>query len=316
MYYIGVDVGGTNLVAGLVDREGTILNKVSRPVDRSHSAEQLCDEIAQLAQQACEQGGKRPEEIQAVGVGIPGLVDNKTGVVVQTANMPFRDTPFRARFQSKWNVPVYLGNDANCAAIGEYWAGAAKGCSPAVVITLGTGIGGGMVVDGKLFTGCANSGMEVGHMVIYPGGQLCGCGNRGCWEQYGSATALIRMTREEMERCPDSLLWQICQGDLAQVQGRTPFQGAAQGDEAARRVLERYWEGLSLGLINLVNVLQPQVICLGGGISNADDAWLLEPVRERVKNGTYDKNTPVRLVRAVLGNDAGVVGAALLCHLL
>ena len=315
MYYIGVDVGGTNLVAGLVDREGTILYKTGKPVDRALTAEQLCDAIADLALLACRQGGREPEEIEAVGVGIPGLVDNKTGMVVQTANMPFRDTPFRTRFQARWDVPVYLGNDANCAAIGEYWAGAAKGCSPAVVITLGTGIGGGMVVDGKLFTGFANSGMEVGHMVIYPGGQPCGCGNRGCWEQYGSATALIRMTREEMERCPDSLRWQLCGGDLSQVQGRTPFQGAAQGDPASGRILERYREGLSLGLINLVNLLQPQVICLGGGISNAEDALLLDPVREQVEQGAYDKNTPVRVVRAALGNDAGVVGAALLCHL-
>lgn len=315
MYYIGVDVGGTNLVAGVVDQGGAILKKVSRPVDRSLTAEQLCDGIGELALEACEQSGRQREEIQAVGVGIPGLVDNKTGVVIQTSNMPFRDTPFRARFQDKWDVPVYLGNDANCAAIGEYWAGAAKGCSPAVVITLGTGIGGGMVVDGKLFTGFANSGMEVGHMVVYPGGHPCGCGNQGCWEQYGSATALIRMTREEMERCPDSALWQLCGGDLSQVQGRTPFQGAAQGDPASKRVLERYWEGLSLGLINLVNVLQPQVICLGGGISNAADEWLLDPVRERVARGAYDKSTPVRLVRAALGNDAGVVGAALLCRL-
>ena len=145
MYYIGVDVGGTNLVAGLVDPDGTILKKVSRPVDRSMSDRALCGQLAQLAREACIQGGAAPEEIQAVGVGFPGLVDNRRGVVVQTTNMPFADTPFRELFQAEWDVPVYLGNDANCAAIGEYWAGAAKGCDPAVVITLGTGIGGGMV---------------------------------------------------------------------------------------------------------------------------------------------------------------------------
>ena len=314
MYYIGVDVGGTNLVAGLVDEQGAIRTKVGRPVDRTLGADALSDQIAQLALRACREGGVSPDQIQAVGVGIPGLVDNKTGVVVQTANMPFRNTPFREIFQKQWQVPVYLGNDANCAAIGEYWAGAAKGCSPAVVVTLGTGIGGGMVVDGKLFTGYANSGMEVGHMIVYPGGQRCGCGNLGCWEQYGSATALIRMTREEMERCPDSVLWQLCGGDLSQVQGRTPFQGAEQGDEAAKRVLRAYLEALSLGLVNLINILQPQVICLGGGISNARDELLLTPLEELVRQGTYDKNAPTRLVRAALGNDAGVVGAALLCR--
>ena len=314
MYYIGVDVGGTNLVAGVVDEQGAIRNKTGKPVDRSLGAEALSEEIAQLALRACEEGGVSPEQIQAVGVGIPGLVDNETGMVVQTANMPFRDTPFREIFHRFWQVPVYLGNDANCAAIGEYWAGAAKGCSPAVVITLGTGIGGGMVVDGKLFTGYANSGMEVGHMIVYPGGQRCGCGNQGCWEQYGSATGLIRMTREEMERCPDSALWQICQGDLTKVQGRTPFQGAEQGDEASLRVLERYREALALGLVNLVNILQPEIICLGGGVSNAREELLLKPLEELMRQGSYDKNSPTRLVRAALGNDAGVVGAALLCR--
>ena len=314
MYYVGVDVGGTNLVAGLVDGEGTILDKVSHPVDRSLSAQELCAELVRLARKACEMGEADPGEVQAVGIGLPGLVDNKSGVVVQTPNMAFENTPLRELFQREWDVPVYLGNDANCAALGEYWAGAAKGCSPAVMVTLGTGIGGGMVVDGRLFTGFANSGMEVGHMIIHPNGALCGCGNRGCWEQYGSATALIRLTQLEMERTPDSLLWQLCEGDRYKVQGRTAFQGARQGDPAAKRVLAAYLQGLSIGLVNLVNILQPEVICLGGGVSNAEDELLLIPLRELVAAGSFDKQMPTRLVRASLGNDAGVVGAALLCN--
>lgn len=314
MYYIGVDVGGTNLVAGLVDEQGNLLGKVSHPVDRDLSAEQLCGEIARLAKKVCRMEKLDDRRIEAVGVGIPGLVDNKQGVVVQTPNMPFENTPFRTLFQEQWDVPVYLGNDANCAAIGEYWAGAAKGCSPAVVITLGTGIGGGMVVDGKLFTGFANSGMEVGHMIIHPDGLLCGCGSRGCWEQYGSATALIRLTQMEMEQSRDSLLWELCGGDRSKVQGRTPFQGVRLGDEASKRVLNIYLHGLSVGIINLINVLQPEVICLGGGISNAEDDLLLDPLRELVSRGSFDKKMPTRLVRASLGNDAGVVGAALLCN--
>jgi len=316
MYYIGVDVGGTNLVAGLVNESGEILGKVSHPVDRSLSAEALCGEIVRLARSACETGSLSLQQVQAVGAGFPGLVDNNSGTVVKTPNMPFDNTPFRALFQAEWDIPVYLGNDANCAAIGEYWAGAAKGCSPAVVITLGTGIGGGMVTDGKLFTGFANGGMEPGHMIIHPNGLLCGCGNRGCWEQYGSATALIRLTQQEMERSRGSLLWELCEGDRYKVQGRTPFQGAHLGDETAKRVLSMYLQGLAIGLINLVNILQPEVICLGGGISNAEDALLLDPLRELVARGSYDKAMPTRLVRAALGNDAGVVGAALLCNAL
>ena len=315
MYYIGIDVGGTNLVAGLVDEKGHILDKVSHPVDKSMTAEELCAELARLARKVCEMGAIEYSQIEAVGVGLPGLVDNQKGVVVRTPNMAFENTPFRELFQQVWNIPVFLGNDANCAAIGEYWAGAAKGCDPAVVVTLGTGIGGGLVAGGKLFTGFANSGMEVGHMIIQPNGILCGCGNRGCWEQYGSATAPIRLTQLEMERSKDSVLWELCEGDRFKVQGRTAFQGARLGDPAAKRVLSIYLQGLSIGLINLINILQPEIICLGGGVSNAEDDLLLDPLRELVNQGSFDKSAPTRLEKASLGNDAGVVGAALLCNM-
>ena len=229
--------------------------------------------------------------------------------------MPFRNTPLRALFQRELELPLYLGNDADCAAIGEFWAGSARGCDPAVVVTLGTGIGSGMVRGGKLYTGFGGAGMEAGHMVIHPGGQLCGCGNRGCWEQYGSATALIRMAREEMEQSPDSALWQLCGGEKARVDGRMVFQAARQGDAAACRGLDRYLDGLSVGLVNLANVLFLEVICLGGGISAADDDLLLDPLRERFHRGCFDKDNPPKLVKASLGNDAGVVGAALLCDM-
>lgn len=314
--YIGIDIGGTNLVAGLTNGKGHMEDKVSRPLDKSWTEEEVCRQIAMLARQCSEVGGYKPEDITAVGVGLPGLVDNKTGMVIKTANMPFHNTPFRELFQKEWDVPLYLGNDANCAAIGEYWAGAAKGCDPAVVITLGTGIGGGLIVDGKLFTGFANSGMEVGHMCIHPNGVICGCGNRGCWEQYGSASALIRITQEEMMREKSSILWELVDGDRMKVTGRTAFQAARQGDATARHVLTRFLHGLSLGLINIVNILQPEIICLGGGVSNAEDDLLLDPLRDLIREGCYDKDKPPRLERASLGNDAGVIGAALLCRML
>ena len=179
--YIGLDVGGTNLVAGLVDREGKILHKTACPVDRSWTAEELSARLVYLARQAAEEGGCPVSQLQAVGAGLPGLVDNRAGVVVKTPNMPFRNTPLRALFQRELELPLYLGNDADCAAIGEFWAGSARGCDPAVVVTLGTGIGSGMVRGGKLYTGFGGAGLEAGHIVIHPGGQPCGCGNRGCW---------------------------------------------------------------------------------------------------------------------------------------
>jgi glucokinase len=274
----------------------------------------MCQELARMAKAMCTVSGIPEEEIVAVGVGLPGLVDNKTGVVIKTPNMPFNNTPFRELFQQVWDIPVYLGNDANCAAIGEYFAGAAKSSNNAVVVTIGTGIGGGLVVDGKLLTGFANAGMEVGHMLIHPNGMMCGCGQRGCWEQYGSATALIRLTRIEMERNRETKLWEVCEFDMGNITGRTAFQAARMGDAAAKRVLAQYLEGLSIGLINLVNILQPEIICLGGGVSNAEDDLLLDPLRDLVAKGVFDKHVPIRLEKASLGNDAGIVGAALLCE--
>lgn len=313
--YLGIDVGGTNLVAGLVDQEGRLGHKTSCPVDKSWSAGELAHRLAQLSLRALQEGGVPLEELEAVGVGVPGLVNDAEGVVVKTPNMPFRDTPFRALFQGDLNRPVFLGNDADCAAAGEYWSGAAKGCDPVVMITLGTGIGSGLVRGGKLYTGMGGAGMEAGHLITHPNGRQCGCGGRGCWEQYGSATALIQMTRTAMEGAKQSLLWEVCDGDLNKVEGRTAFQAAREGDATALQVLADYRKELSFGLISLSNILFPEVICLGGGVSNADDDLLLDPLRELVHQGCFDKDRLPKIVRASLGNDAGVVGAAMLCRM-
>ena len=313
--YLGIDVGGTNLVAGLVEPDGTLGHKASCPVNRSWTGEELVEQIAQLSIRAAQERDCPLESLEGAGVGLPGLVNHAAGVVVTTPNMPFRNTPFRTLFQQRLNIPVYLGNDADCAAAGEYWAGAAKGCDPVLLITLGTGIGGGLVRGGKLYTGFGGVGLEVGHMVTHPEGERCGCGNQGCWERYGSATALIQQTREAMKQNPDSALWQICGGDLGRVEGRTPFQAARQGDQTALQVLERYRRELSYGLISLCNVLFPEVICLGGGVSGADRDLLLDPLEELVHRGCFDKGHLPKLVRASLGNDAGVVGAAMLCQM-
>ncbi len=315
MYYIGVDVGGTNLVAGLVDGEARLVRKSTMPVDRTRDAQGLMEDMIALTCRLCEEAEiDRKYDVKALGIGIPGQVDNRSGTIIKTVNMPLSNTPLRSAFQAVWEAPVFLGNDADCAAIGEYWAGAARNCDPAVVITLGTGVGGGLVSGGRLFDGFSGSGMEVGHMITHAGGLPCTCGGRGCWEQYASATALIRQTREAMARCPDSLLWQVAGGDVQRVEGKTPFDAAAQGDRTALEVLADYRQELAAGLISLVNMLQPEIICLGGGVSNAPDELLLSPLRELVRTGSYDRAHPTRIARAALGNDAGVIGAALLCR--
>ena len=314
MMYLGVDVGGTNLAAGLTDGEGKILAKASVPVDRAWDGQEIAGALVRLCRMTAERAGVPLEQVKAVGMGVPGQVDDKNGVVVHSPNMNFRNTPLKQLVEGELGIPVFLGNDANCAAIGEYWAGVAKGCDPAVVITLGTGVGGGMVVGGKLYTGCAGGGMEVGHMITRPGGRLCGCGNRGCWETYGSATGLIRTAREAMAEHPESALWQLCGGDESRVEGKTPFQAAQQGDETAIRVVEEYVKALAEGLINVVALTQPEIVCLGGGVSAAPEQLLLEPLRRQVREGAFDKLHAPRIVRAALGNDAGIVGAAMLCR--
>lgn len=314
--HIGIDVGGTHLAAGVIDNNDRIIARAKKRTAPSASAEELCDDLVALAHEAAKNAGLQPHEIIDIGLGFPGSVDRRSGVVRYTPNAPFWNTPIRDWFQKSWSVPVYVGNDANCASLGECYAGAARGKHSAVVVTLGTGVGIGAVVEGQSFLGFNGNGMEGGHMVIVADGAPCNCGRRGCWEQYSSATALKRLTRETMERCHDSAMWSLCQGDIKNVSGRTAFQAARQGDKAGRHVVGLYLKYLAIGLTNLVNIFQPEVLCLGGGVSNEADDLFLEPLRDLVAGERYNsrqKDAPqTLLVKCQLGNDAGMIGAALL----
>ena len=314
--YIGIDVGGTNLVAGVVDENNQIVARAKRKTAASASVEMLCDDLVALAREAAENAGLQPDEVDDVGIGFPGAVDRKKGIVIYTPNAPFQNTPVRDWFHKSWDVPVYVGNDANCASLGECYAGAARGKHSAVVVTLGTGVGIGAVVEGQSFLGLNGNGMEGGHMVIVVDGAPCNCGRRGCWEQYSSATALKRLTREEMMHSPESALWELCEGSLDNVGGRTAFQAARSGDAAGQKVVNQYLKYLAAGLTNLVNIFQPEILCLGGGVSNEADDLFLEPLRDLVARERYNscqKDVPqTMLVKCQLGNDAGIIGAALL----
>ena len=217
-------------------------------------------------------------------------------------------------FQEHLDIPVHVGNDANCAALGEYYAGAGKQYSSMVLITLGTGVGTGIILDGKMWTGCNGAGAEGGHIVVRPDGIECGCGRKGCLEVYASASGLIRMAREQMQTEKESLLWTLAEGDEMKVTGRTVFAAAEQKDLAAGKVLEEYVDVLSDGCLNIINLLQPEAIVLGGGISGAADKLLLNPLREK----TYGRDLArysspkTQIVKAELGNDAGIIGAAFL----
>ena len=315
-YYIGIDLGGTNIVAGVVNEDYALVAKASCKTACPRPAEEIMDDMARVALEAADKAGISITEVEWIGVGSPGVVDADEGMVIYANNLAFYDVPMREGLENRLGRRVYLGNDANAAAYGEFMAGAAKGSKTAVAVTLGTGVGGGVIIDSKIYTGFNFAGAELGHMVLAVGGRPCTCGRKGCFEAYASATALISFTKEAMQAHPNSALWRLCEQDLDKVTGRTPFQGALEGDGTAQAVLEEYRGWLAQGLICLINVLQPEVICLGGGVSNAEEELLLLPLRELIRDRCFDPEHPPKLVRAALGNDAGVVGAAMLCKTL
>ena len=307
--YIGIDVGGTNLKAGLVDQSGTILAVERTPLD-FRGPESFADTLASLAKAVMASGGAAAQDVEYVGIGIPGAVAG--GDILYTANIPMKNVPLEKLFRQHLDLPVLLGNDADCAAVGEWSCGVGRGTKHFIVITLGTGVGGGMILNGKLYSGCGAGG-EVGHIVVQKDGVPCNCGRRGCWEAYASATGLIRETTEAMKAHPESLLHQVAAQNGA-VDGRTSFQAAEQGDETALAVCRSYAEYLASGLADLVNILHPEAVALGGGVAAAPEYLLLDPVREIVARECYARHVGQvpHIVRAELGNDAGIIGAAML----
>ena len=307
--YIGIDVGGTNLKAGLVDQSGTILAVERTPLD-FRGPESFADTLASLAKAVMASGGAAAQDVEYVGIGIPGAVAG--GDILYTANIPMKNVPLEKLFRQHLDLPVLLGNDADCAAVGEWSCGVGRGTKHFIVITLGTGVGGGMILNGKLYSG-GGAGGEVGPIVVQKDGVPCNCGRRGCWEAYASATGLIRETTEAMKAHPESLLHQVAAQNGA-VDGRTSFQAAEQGDETALAVCRSYAEYLASGLTDLVNILHPEAVALGGGVAAAPEYLLLDPVREIVARECYARHVGQvpHIVRAELGNDAGIIGAAML----
>ena len=311
-YYVGIDLGGTNLVAGVVDEHCRILAKAETKTRAPRPAEEICADMAAVYRQAVAAAGLAEGAIDWIGVGSPGVIDKAAGQVELAANLGFQGAPVRQLLQALTGKPVYVDNDANAAAYGEFLAGVGRGADSLVMITIGTGIGGGIILGGKIWSGFRYGGAELGHMVIRAGGRRCTCGREGCMEAYCSATGLIQTTREAMEGAPDSLLWQIG-GDLDGVSGRTAFQAADRGDAAAQAVLERYIDDFACGVANVINLLQPEVIAIGGGISREGER-LVGPIRERALRVVMSRHSPqnTRILPAALGNDAGIIGAAFL----
>ena len=316
MYYLGIDVGGTSLKAGLANEDGKIIATANKMVEihQSDFNDYLAREMASLTQILLDNNKLTLKDIPYVGAGLPGSVDDNNGIFLFAPNMPISNSPLRESFMKYLCVPLHLGNDANCAALGEYIAGAGKQYSSMVLITLGTGVGTGIILDGKIWTGCNGAAAEGGHIVIRPDGWQCGCGRKGCLEAYASASGLIRMAINQMLSDRSSKLWDTAEGSLDNVTGITVFKAAMIEDRSALQVLDEYTDALAQGIINIINLLQPGVIALGGGIANAPSELLLEPLRKKIAGRDMAKyNEPkTKLVKAVLGNEAGIIGAAMI----
>ena len=314
MHYLGIELGGTNIAVGIVDENHQIVARATAQtlVD---TAEQVADSMAETARAALQSAGLTLDDVPWVGLGSPGTVNRTTGIIEFANNLPFRNTPMMQMLSDRLDGKrVVMENDANAAAYGEYMAGALKGAQNAVAITLGTGVGGGVIINGKIYSGSNFAGAELGHAVIVVGGRPCTCGRHGCWETYASATGLIKTTKEHMADAPkDSALWEIVEGDINRVNGRTAFDAMRKGDPIGKEIVDEYIAYLSEGIVDMVNIFQPDILCIGGGISNERET-LLAPVRDFVAGQQYAMNSSKKTVicRAELGNDAGIIGAALL----
>ena len=314
MYRIGVDLGGTNIAVGIIDEENRIVARGNRKTNVPRPAEEIFDDIAAAVKEAMDALGITNAQDKSVGVGTPGSVNKELELIEFANNLGFDNVPAYRLLRERTGIQnVYFDNDANCAALGEAIAGCGQGVKDFVMITLGTGVGSGIIVNGKLVTGVNYAAGEMGHTVLVYGGLPCNCGRRGCWEKYSSATALIAQTKDAMRRHPDSIMWEVVKGDFYAVSGRTAFIAAKQGDVTAKRVVESYEAYLATGLGNVINIFQPDMVCLGGGIANEKEN-LLAPVRRLVQTEIYSIHAKKqsKIVSATLGNDAGIIGAALL----
>ena len=310
MYRVGIDLGGTNIVAGVVNDRHEIVAFAKCKTACPRPSEEIVADMARMTREAVKKAGITMDEVKGVGVGSPGVCNKDTGVVERAANLGFENLPLCAMLSEMLGKKVYIENDANAAALGEFIAGAAKDVNSCVCITLGTGVGGGVIIDGKVFAGSNFAGTELGHTVIEVDGELCSCGRRGCWEAYASATGLIRQTRRAMEEHRDSKMWDIA-GSLDKVDGRTSFEAMRAGDAAGKAVVDRYIYYIAVGLINMINIFQPEILCVGGGICKEGET-LLAPLRKYIEAEQFSKfsEKKTKLCVAALGNDAGIIGAA------
>ena len=312
MVYVGVDVGGMSIKIGLVTKEGKILKSKAFPTKKKKGFKSMFARTADMIKDLLADNGFSLIDLGGIGIGIPGTVDSKLGLIVSAVNIGCKNQDLIKEMSQYFNVPIAVGNDANVAALGEQRFGAGKGHENVVMVTLGTGIGGGIIIDGKLYEGNGGAGGEVGHQIIEIDGEQCNCGRRGCWERYASATGLINQTKYAMAENSNSLMHKIA-NENGGVDGRTAFLAKDAGDEAGKAVVDKYLHYLAEGLLNLGYILHPEIFIIGGGISH-EGKNVMEPLRQKL-NDDFDRSGMlpyIEVVQASLGNNAGIIGAAAL----
>jgi glucokinase len=313
MYKIGVDLGGTNIATAIVDEKGKIVAKISIPTLADRDFDEIIDDIAKSIKMVLSDAKIGVDEISSIGIGMPGTINTQKGTLVYANNFKVDNSPIVEKMKKHFNLPIYIGNDANCAALGEAYAGGAVGCKNMIMITLGTGVGGGIIIDGKIYEGVDSAGAELGHNVIQINGEQCNCGRKGCIEAYASATGLIRETKKAISENSNTKMFEMIGGDLEKVSGRTAFAAAKLGDKCAIEIVDKYILYLGEFLVNMSNTFRPEMILLGGGVANEGDNLYI-PLQEFIRKNSYaEKYTYIPVVkRATLGNDAGIIGAAML----
>ncbi len=311
-YYAGLDLGGTFIKGAIICSDGNLVVKDKIPTGKERFYGEIAKDMAELVLSLQQKAGVT---VSAIGIGSPGAIDSENGIVIYNNNIGWHDVAVCDEIKKYIDVPCFVANDANVAALGEQYFGSGKAYQSIIFITLGTGVGGGIIIDGELFEGFKSIGAEIGHAVIKMGGEQCSCGRRGCFEAYASATALIRQTKRAMEKDKNSVLWQLVGGDIEKVDGKTPFDGALKGDKTAKSVVNRYIKYLSEGVLNLCNEFRPEAIILGGGVC-AQGEVLFKPLKKLVEKNIYGgvSYAPIEILTASLGNDAGVYGAVRLAE--
>lgn len=312
MFAIGIDIGGTSIKGAVVNDTGKVLTRFAMDVNKDSSGEAEVNRFCDVMAKAINEYDKSIK-LEGIGIGMPGILDMDKGVVITSPNLPKWNGLHISKLISKrMGLPVYINNDANVATLGEARFGSGKEYSNLIMLTLGTGVGGGIIIDNKLYDGNRHQGAELGHMVIRVNGEKCGCGRRGCFEAYASATGLIKMSKKEMDKNPDSLMHEVA-NEFGKVNAKVVFEASRRGDKAANRVMKRYVRYLGEGILNYCNIFRPEVVVLSGGVANEGD-YLLDQVRHFLKNHSYGmKGSPkVELTVASLGYDSGKIGAACL----